>query len=248
MANNSQYVSQSIPSTMQAGQKYPVSVTMKNIGDTAWSNTGQYNAGVKKPSHDSTVFGPNRLGLDPGVVVAPGENGTYKGEFTGPAALATYQVQFRTVQETTGWYGAFTPGVNVVVTAAPPINLAPIVNAGADQSITLPSGAALSGTATDPEGKPLIIAWTKVSGPGTVTFSLVSALATQATFSSDGSYVLKLTASDGVKSSSDELTVTVSAADDVLTLEVGGPLVLKWTDNGVEKTKSYNKFNVIVKI
>ena len=42
--------------------------------------------------------------------------------------------------------------------------------------------------------------WTKVSGPGTVTFSSPNALNTSATFSVAGTYVLRLTASDSVLS------------------------------------------------
>src|SRR5206468_505318 len=80
--------------------------------------------------------------------------------------------------------------------APPPTNRAPVVNAGPDQTITLPSSANLSGTATDdalPIGSTLTTTWSKVSGPGTVTFGNVSARSTTASFSASGSYVLRLT-------------------------------------------------------
>ncbi|HEY1303763.1 MAG TPA: PA14 domain-containing protein [Vicinamibacterales bacterium] len=96
----------------------------------------------------------------------------------------------------------------------PPSNTAPAVNAGADQAVTLPSSVTLAGTATD-DGQPtpsaLITAWSKVSGPGTVTFGNSAALNTSATFSAAGAYVLRLSASDGALTSSDDLTVTVNA-------------------------------------
>ena len=49
-----------------------------------------------------------------------------------------------------------------------------MVNAGADQTITLPATAALAGTASD-DGLPtppgtVTTTWSKLSGPGTVTF------------------------------------------------------------------------------
>ena len=47
----------------------------------------------------------------------------------------------------------------------------------------------------DKEGDSVTVAWSKVSGPGTVTFAAASAPITTATFSSVGDYVLKLTAS-----------------------------------------------------
>src|SRR5207249_4644564 len=55
---------------------------------------------------------------------------------------------------------------------APAVNLAPVVNAGADQVITLPSIATLTGAASD-DGLPgvLTTTWSQVSGPGTVSFS-----------------------------------------------------------------------------
>jgi len=93
-------------------------------------------------------------------------------------------------------------------------NTAPVVNAGADQTITLPAAASLSGTVTD-DGKPnppatVTTTWTKVSGPGTVTFANPSAKATTVTFSTSGSYTLRLTASDSALSASDDLVVTVN--------------------------------------
>jgi hypothetical protein len=93
-------------------------------------------------------------------------------------------------------------------------NTAPNVNAGPDQTITLPALANLSGTASD-DGLPnniLTVTWSKVSGPGTVNFGNAQSLATTASFSAAGSYVLRLTASDTLLSSSDNLTVTVNTA------------------------------------
>jgi hypothetical protein len=90
-------------------------------------------------------------------------------------------------------------------------NLAPVVSAGPDRSISLGQTAALDGTVTD-DGLPsgtLTTTWSKVSGPGTVGFANASAVDTTATFSASGSYVLRLTASDGERSTQDEMAVTV---------------------------------------
>jgi YD repeat-containing protein len=51
--------------------------------------------------------------------------------------------------------------------------------------------------------------WSKVSGPGVVGFSNVNSLATMASFTAEGIYVLKLTVSDSVLNGSDEVTVNV---------------------------------------
>ena len=95
------------------------------------------------------------------------------------------------------------------------INQTPVVNAGADQTITLPAKATLAGTATDdgwPEGTPLAVSWSQVSGPGSVTFTTPNSATTQASASVDGTYVLRLTASDSELAASDEVTLTVNAA------------------------------------
>jgi len=97
-----------------------------------------------------------------------------------------------------------------------PANRAPIVNAGADRTVTLPGAATLAGTATD-EGLPappsqLSIAWSRVSGPGPVTFSNPGGLSSTATFQTSGTYVLRLTVSDSLLTSIDEVTYGVSPA------------------------------------
>src|SRR5437660_101598 len=105
----------------------------------------------------------------------------------------------------------------------PLANQAPVVNAGADQVITLPSIANLTGAAID-DGQPnppgaLTTTWSQVSGPGTVSFSNASALNSTATFSASGAYVLRLTVSDGALAVSDGVAVTVNPAPAQLAAE-----------------------------
>lgn len=110
------------------------------------------------------------------------------------------------------------PSVGRIVRIEPAVvpNQAPTVSAGPDRAINLPSAALLTGTATD-DGLPnppgtLTSGWSKVSGPGTVTFSAPTALNTSASFSASGFYVLRLTVSDGALAASDDVTVTVNPA------------------------------------
>ncbi|HEX9986266.1 MAG TPA: discoidin domain-containing protein [Thermoanaerobaculia bacterium] len=98
-----------------------------------------------------------------------------------------------------------------VTVVVKPANRAPHVNAGPDQSLTLPSNASLTGLVTDPEGDALTIGWTKASGPGVVTFAAANSAVTTASFSAAGTYVLRLTANDGELSDSDEVTIDVAA-------------------------------------
>jgi hypothetical protein len=113
--------------------------------------------------------------------------------------------------------GALTASDDLTVTVASPTNAAPTVDAGTDQAVTLPTTTAtLDGTVSD-DGLPdppgaVTTTWSKVSGPGTVTFGDASAVDTTATFSSPGTYVLRLTADDGELSTTDTVTITATLA------------------------------------
>jgi hypothetical protein len=92
-----------------------------------------------------------------------------------------------------------------------------VVDAGPDQTITLPAGVVLDATVSD-DGLPVppgavSTVWSVAGGPGEVRFADPGAVDTTAAFSVAGSYVLRLTASDGVLSAFDEVTVTVRPPD-----------------------------------
>lgn len=91
-------------------------------------------------------------------------------------------------------------------------NQAPTVDAGPDQTVTLPAGAILNGAASD-DGLPahgnLVTTWSLVSGPGLVAFDDPAALQTTATFSTDGIYTVRLTADDGQLIANDDAVITV---------------------------------------
>lgn len=97
-------------------------------------------------------------------------------------------------------------------TAVPNLNQAPSVNAGADQTITLPtSNVTLAGTVSDDDfpGNPLTLAWSLVSGPTSVSFSNPNNASTSVTLSAEGVYTLQLLANDGEFIDTDTITVTV---------------------------------------
>ncbi|HEU4508352.1 MAG TPA: PKD domain-containing protein, partial [Pyrinomonadaceae bacterium] len=107
----------------------------------------------------------------------------------------------------------------------PPVNRPPIVDAGGDQSITLPTDTvSLNGTASDdglPQGSVLSLQWSVVSGPGPVVFSDPTKAISNATFTTPGEYVLQLTATDGQLSANDTLTVTVVPRNQPPTVDAG---------------------------
>ncbi|WP_269539155.1 Ig-like domain-containing protein [Cerasicoccus fimbriatus] len=97
-----------------------------------------------------------------------------------------------------------------------PDNLAPVVDAGAAQTVAFGVGVSLTGTVDD-DGLPLYSVpetlWSKVSGPGSVVFADPAAAVTTATFSETGEYELRLLANDGELSGSDSVTIIVENND-----------------------------------
>ena len=99
-----------------------------------------------------------------------------------------------------GWAGYGEPPVLGRPQGQQPAQLSYTGQARQADAAPAPAGPASSGV------------WTKESGPGTVTFADPHALITTATFSALGSYVLKLTVTNGESSHSSTLHVSVQAA------------------------------------
>jgi DUF1680 family protein len=85
----------------------------------------------------------------------------------------------------------------------------PMVTAGIDRMVVLGGKTYLNGTVKMLKGDPnsARLAWSKQSGPGSVTFEKADASVTTAQFSLVGDYVLKLSASEGSLVSSSSLNV-----------------------------------------
>lgn len=104
--------------------------------------------------------------------------------------------------------GVFT---NVTVTAGGG-NQPPTANAGADQNLAAgTTSTTLSGSGSDPNGTAVTFAWTKVSGPAATIASPASA-STSVTGLTAGTYVFRLTVSDGSLTATDDVQVIVQAS------------------------------------
>jgi RHS repeat-associated protein len=124
------------------------------------------------------------------------------------------------------------------------VNQPPIVDAGSDQTVVKEKPAELTGSIVGddllpPNALP-IITWSKLDGPGTVTFQSVNSLKTFARFSVEGVYVLKLAVSDSHLSGDDTMTVKVVtppvARNDVFQLEEGKePFILDVLRNDTDR-------------
>ena len=96
--------------------------------------------------------------------------------------------------------------VDIVFTSVPP---APVANAGANQTITLPtSSVTLNGSGST--GSISSYLWTLVSGPNTPTITTPAAVSTTVTGLIQGSYVFRLSLNSGASQA--QVTITVSPA------------------------------------
>jgi glucose/arabinose dehydrogenase len=140
--------------------------------------------------------------------------------FGNPGAVdttATFSTPGTYLLRLTAFDGLLTTSdeIIVVVQPPPPTNQPPLVSAGADLTVTLPANALLDGTVTD-DGLPIppgstTTTWSMVSGPAPVTFATPASVDTTVTFTAPGSYILRLSASDGALSTSDNVSVVVSS-------------------------------------
>jgi RHS repeat-associated protein len=125
-------------------------------------------------------------------------------------------------------------------------NVAPLVFAGPDLFVRgVPGVATLGGEVSDdslPVNSQLHSRWTKFSGPGTVGFTDASSPTTTATFSTNGIYVLQLTADDGEAQSSDLVEVRV---EDFCSVDNPSGLVAWWPANGIER-EAINGYDAIL--
>ncbi len=102
--NDSQFVSQNVPTTMDAGETAQVSVTFKNTGTTTWTRAGLFKIGSRNPA-DNTRWGMSRVLLDPSDSIAPTQQKTFSFTITAPSDPGLYNFQWQMLQEGLNWFG-----------------------------------------------------------------------------------------------------------------------------------------------
>ena len=215
---DSQFVTQAVPSALQTGQLFSVTLKWLNTGAQAWDGA----AGVRLGSQnlpDNTTWGPDRVPLVSSSV-APGQQLEATFTATAPQAPGTYNFQWQLFQDGVGFFGQMSANVaiNVSDVGTPAI--------GGSALLGGVKGAAFSYQLSANGGAPPYT-WTLASGllppgltlnPGT---GLVSGMPASA-----GSYSMTVQATDSLSRAAQKaITINVIAPLDLATSSL--PSVVK---------------------
>jgi len=113
-SNQSEFVSQTVPTSMKAGEAYNVTIQMKNIGNTTWDAGTGYKLGSQNPQ-DNTRWGTSRAVL--ASPVPPGGTAVFTFVVWAPGKAGSYNFQWRMLREGVEWFGPSTPNLVISVKA-----------------------------------------------------------------------------------------------------------------------------------
>ncbi|MFD0677376.1 MULTISPECIES: fibronectin type III domain-containing protein [unclassified Paenibacillus] len=117
---NASIVSDTIPATMQQGQNYPVSITLRNTGYGDWSEGSSFRLGAVG---ESDPFALGRQTITNNQNVSPGQEYTFYFNMTAPLGangLGNKITDWQMVLDGVTWFGqTLTKNVNVVDTIPP---------------------------------------------------------------------------------------------------------------------------------
>ncbi|HKZ55352.1 MAG TPA: Calx-beta domain-containing protein [Anaerolineales bacterium] len=130
--DGAEFVRQLAPLSLRPGEERSVSVTMRNVGQTAWTAAEGYALGSQNPQ-DNLTWQVGRVALPDGEVVERGEEGSFDFVITAPTTPDTYDFQWQMVQDGVAWFGDLTPNLRIKVAA--PANGARYVSQSAPEMI-----------------------------------------------------------------------------------------------------------------
>lgn len=220
------------------GDSYPVTIFPQQVGrDASWHNaprTLTINGLSNSKLYDLSLFASRvtanqatRFTINGTTIqISTPNNYTNAANFTnitptgGSIVIALQQVEFY------NYINGFTITEKTVSGGGG--NNAPTANAGANQTITLPtSSVTLSGSGLDSDGTIASYAWSQVSGTAATITSPTSASTTVTGLSTAGTRIFRLTVTDddGATASSD-VTVTVNSDNQAPIVSISGSKVL----------------------
>ncbi len=207
------------------GRKFQLVTEAFNVYQLGNNQSPTANAGpdqtITLPTNNVTLSGS---GTDPDGTISSYQWSQLSGPSSGTIsnsnsanttvsglAQGVYQFQLKVTDN----QGA-TATSTMLVTVKSVNNIAPVANAGADQSITLPANSiTLTGSGNDSDGTIASYSWTKISGPA-ATISNSNQASTTVTGLVQGSYQFELTVTDNNGAvGKDIVNVTVNPAANI---------------------------------
>ena len=92
-----------IPSTMETGQEYEVSLSMINSGEASWIMKDQIYLGAVGDQDD--FVSPQSIRVHLTSNISPGETNTFAMTFKAPSETGLYTTQWRMLKEGHFWFG-----------------------------------------------------------------------------------------------------------------------------------------------
>lgn len=221
--NQAQFVSWNVPSQLNLGETVAVEVTMKNVGQDAWT-TG---AGQVLGSTDAT-WGLNRVAL-PVSTVPTNQTTTFSFNITAPSSPGGYAFQWRMIDEAgdnLGWFGSLTPSATITVGDTSPV--VSFIEPAGDVSLDVGDDLYVNVGAIDPNGGSIRVRLyldgnelSRSEGLPPYTWNGVDQSDPELLNFQAGTYVLKAKATDDQNESS-EVSITITVGGDEEPVEGGG--------------------------
>lgn len=110
---NATIVADTIPNSMVAGEKYPVTITVRNDGNLPWNEQGWFRLAVGNDS--DPFYAAGRVLIINGETVLPGQAYTFSLLMTAPLTTGSYITDWRMVHDGVTFFGnLFSKTVNVL--------------------------------------------------------------------------------------------------------------------------------------
>lgn len=219
--------------TAVVGSQFTVNLKWRNFGLTPTYDHWDVEYKLKNGA-GATVWTSNSS-FDPYLFLPEYGEQTKTDVYSMPSVPAGNYAMWVTVKDPTGYMtplklqinGRDTDGsyfLSNITIPSGTTNNRPIVNAGANQNITLPdTDAAINATVSDPDGTIASILWTQVSGPAAATFSATNVEDITVSSLVAGVYTFSmLVTDDDGDTQTDEVVITVNEAPNIAPVAAAG--------------------------